>query len=314
MISIVIPIYNAQHSICELVEKTLKVLSGHNPEIILVNDNSEDNSHEECMKIYNIFSESVSYIRLRKNVGEHNAVMAGLNYAKGDWVLIMDDDFQNPPAEALKLIDFAKQNKFDVIYGNYIKKEHSLFRNLGSKLNDLTANYILNKPRELYLSSFKCINKSTLREIVKYKGPFPYIDGLILSVTSNIGKLNLEHSPRKIGKSNYSFLKLIKLYANISTNFSTVPIHLFSLLGITISLLSSIFGVLIIIERLFNPETPLGYSSIIVSIFFFSGLQLIFLGLIGEYLGKVLKNVNQEPQYTIKEEILKKKILINKFI
>ena len=306
MISIVIPIYNAQHSICKLVEKTLEVLSEHNPEIILVNDNSEDNSHEECIKIHNIFSESVSYIKLRKNVGEHNAVMAGLNYAKGDWVLIMDDDFQNPPEEVLKLINFAKKNKFDVTYGNYIIKKHSFFRNLGSKFNDLTANYILKKPRELYLSSFKCFNNSILNEILKYKGPFPYIDGLILSVTSNIGSLDLEHSARKIGKSNYSLLKLIKLYANMATNFSTVPIHLFSLLGVIISLFSAIFGIFLIVESFINPETPLGYSSIIVSIFFFSGIQLIFLGLIGEYLGKVLKNVNQEPQYSIKEEKLKK--------
>jgi glycosyltransferase involved in cell wall biosynthesis len=306
MISIVIPVYNAQHSIYELVSQIIKVLSKHSPEIILVNDNSVDNSHQECIKIYNEFPRSINYIKLRKNVGEHNSVMAGLKYAKGDWILIMDDDFQNPPEEALKLVNYAKQNKYDVIYGNYIKKKHSFFRNLGSKVNDLTANYILKKPKNLYLSSFKCFNRSTLKEVVKYKSPDPYIDGLILSITSNIGSLDLKHSPRKIGKSNYSFIKLIKLYVNISTNFSTLPIHIFSLLGITISLFSAIYGFFIIIERFINPEIPPGYSSIIVSIFFFSGIQLIFLGLIGEYLGKILKNVNQQAQYHIGEEILKK--------
>jgi len=306
MISVVIPVYNAQHSIYELVSQIIKVLSEHSPEIILVNDNSVDNSHQECIKIYNEFPHSINYIKLRKNVGEHNSVMAGLRYAKGDWILIMDDDFQNPPEEALKLVNYAKQNKYDVIYGNYIKKKHSFFRNLSSKINDLTAIYILKKPKNLYLSSFKCFNRSTLKEVVKYKGPNPYIDGLILSITSNIGSLDLKHSPRKIGKSNYSLIKLIKLYVNISTNFSTLPIHIFSLLGITISLLSAIYGFLIIIERFINPEIPSGYSSIIVSIFFFSGIQLIFLGLIGEYLGKVLKNVNQQAPYHIGEEILKK--------
>lgn len=306
MISVVIPVYNAEHSIYELVSETIKVLSEHNPEIILVNDNGEDNSHQECIKIYNEFPYFINYIKLRKNVGEHNSVMAGLKYAKGDWVLIMDDDFQNPPEEALKLFNYAKQNKYDVVYGNYIEKKHSFLRNFGSKINDLTANYILKKPKNLYLSSFKCFNHDTLKELVKYKGPDPYIDGLILSFTSNIGSLFLKHRPRKIGKSNYSFMKLIKLYVNISTNFSTIPIHIFSLLGITISLLSAIYGFVIIIERFINPEMPPGYSSIIASIFFFSGIQLIFLGLIGEYVGKVLKNVNQQTPYNIGEEFLKK--------
>jgi len=305
MISVIIPVYNAEHSIYKLSKKILETLAEHQPEIILVNDNSPDSSHEECLKACKKFENQISYIKLLKNVGEHNAVMAGLRYAEGDWVLIMDDDFQNPPEEALKLVNYARDNKFDVIYGDYIKKEHSFLRNLGSKINDLTANYILKKPKGLYLSSFKCFKKNILREIINYKGPFPYIDGLILSITANIGSLKLSHSSRKIGKSNYTFFKLIKLYSNMSTNFSTVPIHFFSLLGVIIALLSTIYGIFIFVEKILNPELPLGYSSILTAVIFFSGIQLIFLGLIGEYIGKILKNVNQEPQYTIEKKIFK---------
>lgn len=305
MISVIIPVYNAEHSIYELTKKILETLAEHQPEIILVNDNSSDRSHEECIKACKEFENQISYIKLMKNVGEHNAVMAGLKHAEGDWTLIMDDDFQNPPEEALKLVNFAKENEFDVVYGDYEKKKHSFLRNLGSKINDLTANYILKKPKGLYLSSFKCFKKSILNEITKYKGPFPYIDGLILSITSNIGSLKLSHSLRRIGKSNYTFLKLIKLYSHMSTNFSTVPIHFFSSVGIIIAFFSTIYGVYIFLEKFFNPELPLGYSSILTAIIFFSGVQLIFLGLIGEYIGKILKNVNQEPQYSIEEIKLK---------
>ena len=123
------------------------------------------------------------------NVGEHNAIMAGLRYVEGDWALIMDDDFQNPPKEGLKLINFALENNYDIVYGDYEIKRHNIFRNLISKINDITANYLLKKPKGLYLSSFKCIKKKLLKNIILYKGPFPYIDGLVLSLTSNIGSL-----------------------------------------------------------------------------------------------------------------------------
>ncbi len=302
MISIVIPIYNSEKNILLLVKNIFEVFKNFEIEINLINDDSKDNTHTECLKIIEEYHDSINYIKLRKNVGEHNAVMAGLNESNGDWTIIMDDDFQNPPSEALKLYNYAKQNKFDVIYANYENKKHSFFRNLGSKLNDLTANYIFKKPKKLYLCSFKCISKGILQEIIKYKGPYPYIDGLILSITSNIGSVKLEHESRKIGKSNYSIIKLMKLYANISTNFSTIPIHIFSIIGAFISFISFIFGIVIILEKLFYPNTPVGYSSLIAAIIFFSGIQLIFLGLIGEYIGKILKNVNHEKQYTIEKK------------
>ncbi len=306
MISILIPIYNSEKSIFLLVEKIVNTFKNLEYEINMVNDASNDNTHEECIKLINKYPKLINYIKLRKNVGEHNAVMAGLNHSNGEWIIIMDDDFQNPPEEALKLYEYASSNKFDVIYADYENKKHSYFRNLGSKLNDITANFILKKPKDLYLCSFKCISKNILGEIIKYKGPFPYIDGLILSITSNIGKLKLKHAPRAVGKSNYSIIKLIKLYLNIITNFSTIPIRLFSITGFIISLISFIFGIIIIFEKFFNPNAPLGYSSLITSIVFFAGIQLMFLGLIGEYIGKILKNVNQDNQYNIDVKINKK--------
>ena len=303
MITIIIPIYNSEKSIFLLVESIVNVFKDLKFEVNMVNDGSNNATHIECMKVIDKYPKIANYIKLRRNVGEHNAVMAGLNHSNGDWNIIMDDDFQNPPEEALKLYEYARKNKFDVIYADYDDKKHSFFRNFGSKLNDITANFVLKKPKDLYLCSFKCISKNILQDIIKYKGPFPYIDGLILSITSNIGQLKLKHAPRAMGKSNYSILKLIKLYLNIITNFSTVPIRLFSIAGFIISLISFVFGLIIILEKFFSPNTPLGYSSLITAIVFFAGIQLIFLGVLGEYIGKILKNVNQDNQYIIEKKI-----------
>ena len=305
MISVVIPVYNAEHSIKKLVRKIIEVFKGIEIEIILVNDDSPDNSHKECLEISDENKLKVNYIKLSKNVGEHNAIMAGLRYVEGDWALIMDDDFQNPPEEGLKLVQFALKNDYDIVYGDYEIKRHSLFRNFISKVNDLTANFILKKPKGLYLSSFKCIKKNLLKNIISYKGPFPYIDGLVLSATSKIGSIKTTHASRAAGKSGYSLSKLLKLYGNLATNFSTTPIHLFSVTGFIIALISGLYGVFIFLEKFLDPSTPIGYSSIVTTIVFFAGIQLIFLGLIGEYIGKILKNVNQEKQYNIELEKLR---------
>lgn len=305
MISIVIPVYNSEKNIFNLVNNIIKIFKEFNFEIILVNDNSQDSSHEVCTKVSEEHSSVISYLKLSKNVGEHNAVMAGLKFAEGDWILIMDDDFQTTPEEGLKLVKYAINNNYLVVYGSYKSKKHNIFRNLGSKINDLTANLILRKPKNLYLNSFKCINHKLVKEIIKYEGPYSYVDGLILANTTNVGILEIEHSERKEGKSQYSFFKLLKLYLNIATNFSTFPIHLFSITGAIIAFLSSIYGIIIIVEKILNPDLPAGYSSLLTAIVFFSGIQLIFLGLIGEYVGKILKNVNQEPQYTIEYKKIK---------
>ena len=179
------------------------------------------------------------------------------------------------------------------------KKKHSYFRNFISKINDLTANVILDKPKNIYLSSFKCIRKKLIKQIIKYKGPSPYIDGLILQNTLNLGNIESEHEERKNGQSNYTMFKLMKLYSNLFINFSTVPIHFFSITGLIISIIGVLFAILIVIEKINNPNLPAGYSSLIAIIIFFSGIQLIFLGLLGEYIGKILKKVNDENQYFI---------------
>ena len=300
LISIVIPVFNAEKTITDLVNSLIVKLSANFMiEIILVNDCSNDESESECLTLFKKHPKNVKYYRLAKNVGEHNAVMAGLNNARGIWAIVMDDDFQNPVSEVIKLINFILKNNYDVVYTKYKEKKDSAFRNFGSYLNNKVANIMLKKPNNLYLSSFKAINQKLISEIIKYELPYPYIDGLILRTTSNIGVIEVEHNYRLKGRSGYTLKKLISLWLNMFTNFSVVPLRLSTILGTVLSLGGFLFAIATLIEKFLYPELPQGYASIIIIFIIFSGVQLIFIGLIGEYIGRLFISNNKHPQFFI---------------
>ncbi len=305
LISIIIPTFKGSETISKLIEELVFVFKDYKIEIVIINDCSPDNTHEKSEELILKYPNLITYLKLSKNFGEHSAVMAGLRHCEGDLVIIMDDDYQNPPNEALNLVEHSLKSEHDVIFTKYKIKNDSFIRNIMSKVANVSAQMILKKPSEIYFSSFKSIKRNIVNEIIKYEGPFPYIDGLILSITNNFGSYEAKHDLRKEGKSSYNIYKLAKHYGNLITNFSTIPIHLFSIIGFIITIISFLLIVGIIIEKMLNPNLPLGYSTIITVIIFFSGVQILFLGLIGEYVGKILKNVNKESQYTI--SILKKK-------
>lgn len=298
-ISVIIPTYKGVKTLSQLAKELILIFEKYKIEIIIVNDCSPDNTHEDVKELIKDYPNKITYIKFSKNYGEHSAVMAGLRNCEGDLVIIMDDDYQNPPEEALNLAEYTLDNDYDVVFTKYKTKNDSLIRNIMSKIANISAQIILKKPKDLYFSSFKAIKKNIVSEIISYEGPFPYIDGLILSVTENLGSYVVKHDERKEGKSTYNIGKLAKHYGNLATNFSTMPIHLFSILGLAITFISFLFILVTIIEKILNPNLPLGYSTLITVIVFFSGIQILFLGLIGEYIGKILKNVNKEKQYNI---------------
>jgi glycosyltransferase involved in cell wall biosynthesis len=305
--SIVIPVYNGALSIGKLVDELIaRLIPGFNIEIVLVNDCSPDNSEEVCIEITEKYPEYVSFFSLAKNVGEHNAVMAGLNKANGDFVVIMDDDFQNPVSEVIKLIDFMLANDYDVVYTYYDEKKHSAFRNFGSRFNDKVANLMLKKPKNLYLSSFKIINRFLIDEVIKYNLPFPYIDGLVLRSTSKIGKIKVSHSNRQTGKSNYTLRKLVSLWLNMFTNFSILPLRISTILGFIFSIIGFLIGVNAVIEKIYNPNVPLGYTYLIIIISFYAGIQLIAIGMVGEYLGRMFMSHSGKSQYLIRKSFNEK--------
>jgi glycosyltransferase involved in cell wall biosynthesis len=303
LISVVIPVYNGARTIGPLVERLLAALSGSPLQIVLVDDGSVDASDEVCRALSGRHAGMVTYVKLGRNFGEHNAVMAGLWHARGDYAVIMDDDFQNPPEEVGRLIDHARRHGYDIVYTHSPVKHHHWLRNLSSRLNDRVANFMLNKPRHLYLSSFKCLSRFLVGQILKYRGPYPYIDGLALRCTRNIGIIEVRHAPRREGRSNYTPRKLLRLWLNMFVNFSVMPLRVSTVVGLASSVLGLALGVEVLVERLVRPGVPVGWASVLVPIVLFSGVQLVMLGLLGEYLGRLFLTENQTPQFVVREVV-----------
>ena len=302
-LSVIIPVYNSANSIVRLVQELEKTLSEkYDLEIVLVNDGSQkDNSAEVCFGIAKNKS-NVRFLDLSRNYGEHNAVMAGLNYCTGEAAVIIDDDFQNPPSEIIKLVDRLNDG-FEVIFSYYKKKEHSFFRNLGSKLNDLIASILIGKPKNLYLSSFKAINRFAIDEVIKYKGPYPYIDGLLLRFTRKYDTVLVAHNTRQEGKSGYTLHKLISLWLNMFTSFSLLPLRVATILGFIFAGIGLIGAIFFFLERVQNPNLPIGWASLIISLFIISGVQLFAIGMIGEYLGRLFLKDSGNPQYVVRRSV-----------
>ena len=303
MISVIIPVYNSSQTIGKLIEGLIENFKGKfNYEVIIVNDGSKDDSEKICKDLVNK-QNNVSLYSLSKNFGEHNAVMAGLNNSKGDFAIIIDDDLQNPFNSIIDLVDYGIKNssKYDVVYADYSNNKYGLLKRLGSKINDITANIILKKPKELYLSSFKIINRFTINEIIKHKSPYVYIDGLILGITNNIGSIKVEHNERQHGQSGYTITRLIRLWLSMFTGFSIIPLRISMVIGILLSLFGLLYSIITIIEKIFYKNYPIGYASIIIFITIFSGTILIALGILGEYVGRIFLSLNQKPQYIIKK-------------
>ncbi|HZN41551.1 MAG TPA: glycosyltransferase family 2 protein [Planctomycetota bacterium] len=303
-LSVVIPVFRGASTIGPLVERLEAddlLLKERELEIVLVNDGSPDNSGAVCRALANA-RPHVRFIDLSRNFGEHNAVMAGLNHCSGDAAVILDDDFQNPPCEVRKLVDKLGEG-FDVVWSRYEVKRHGWFRNLGSRFNDSVATLMLGKPRGLYLSSFKAISRFVIDEVVRYRGPFPYLDGLVLRITRNYTTVLVQHDARQEGKSGYTLRKLVSLWLNMFTGFSVLPLRLASFAGITVALIGALLGVWFLIERLNHPEIPSGWASIIVTVLIVSGIQLLVLGVIGEYLGRLFLQDNGRQQFVVRGRV-----------
>lgn len=297
-LSVVVPVYNSELSISSLVQRLQSALSSISFEIVLINDNSRDASEVVCRQLAATHP-NVHFISLRRNYGEFNAVMCGLNWANGDYCVMIDDDFQNPPEEILKLLETAESGQHDVVYTYYAKKHHARHRNFGSKVVNWVTSYLLNKPKDLYLSSFKLISKEVVQEIIKYKGPYPYIDGLIFRTTSNIGKVQVSHQKREEGASNYTWRKLISLFLNILFCYSALPIRLFMPVGLGLFGLGALLLLFLFGQWIIGPD-PKGWQVVTAAFIFVGGIQCTLLSVLGEYIGKSFMAQSGQPQYVIK--------------
>ncbi len=303
-LSVVIPAYGSELTIAELVRQ-LEVVLNNAPnvagsyEIIIVCDQSPDGTWTVIKQLASKRSK-VSGLLLRMNAGQHNALMAGFARATGDVVVTMDDDLQHSPADIPKLLDKIGGGH-DVVYARFKNRNHAAWKVVGSKFNNRVAAYLMDKPADLYLSPFRAMKAAICRDILTYSGPYVYVDGLILSFTRNIASVDVDHFERFAGTSRYGLRKSISLWLKMATSFSLVPLRLTSLLGIVVSGLGFLFAFLLIVQKLTIDVMPVGWASLIVAVLVIGGVQLLALGVLGEYLGRVLLTINSRPQYVIGE-------------
>lgn len=301
-LSVVIPVYLGAATIGELVGalRALEIEGGL--EIVLVVDGSPDNSLDVCKQLAAEPGAPITLLSLSRNFGEHNAVMAGFARARGAYAITMDDDLQNPPAEVRRLFEHARDGGYDAVYTYYAEKKHAPWRNLGSKFTNWCADRLIDKPPGLYLSSFRCISAFVRERIVAgYEGPFPYVDGLVFQVTQNVGRVQVHHLPRNEGQSNYTLRRLIRLWLAMFLNFSVMPLRLATLAGLAFGALGAVGAVITTVEAIVSDKPPQGWASMMVAVLVLAGVQLVVIGMIGEYLGRMFLAVNRKPQYLVRE-------------
>jgi polyisoprenyl-phosphate glycosyltransferase len=303
-LSVVIPVYRSATVLDELAKQIGDVVCGSNFadgfELVLVNDCSPDGSWNVIERLATEYS-FIRGVSLRKNVGQHNAIMAGLNFARGDIVVVMDDDLQHPPAAIIDLANKIVEGH-DVCYTRYRNRKHAAWKRWGSRFNDRLATRILKKPAGLYLSSFKALDRGIVDAVIRYDGPFTYLDGLVLASTNSITSMDIDHGDRFAGASNYTLRKSISLWLRMVTGSSVVPLRVATVLGLTLSALSILMLIYVIVQRLVDPSIQPGWASTIATILLISGMQLFSLGIVGEYVGRIYARLNNAPQFVVSKK------------
>lgn len=268
-------------------------------EFVLVDDASPDGG-ETMAALLGLVRDyaCVKVVELAKNAGQHNAVMAGLNHADGDAFIAMDDDMQTHPSQLKYLLEEFNKG-YDIVYGYYPQKKHSKFRNFGSWVNYMSFRILLKKPKDLKTSSFWIIKRFVRDYCIEYKSASTHLQGLFLRTTRNISSVPIKHFEREVGTSNYTFKKLLKLWSNI-IGFSIVPLQLATYTGFFFALLGFLAAIGVVILKLVRPVTYIGWPSTMAAICFFAGINLLFMGMIGEYIGRIFLGMSSNPQFVVR--------------
>lgn len=306
LVSFVIPCYRSEHTITAVVDEivqTMPALPQYDYEIVLVNDCSPDSTFSVISKLAEN-NERITAVDLAKNFGQNAALMCGMSHAKGDIIICLDDDGQTPAEDAGKLLVKLEEG-YDVVYASYEHKQHSNFRNFGTRLNNLMNEVMLGKPRDLSITSYFAVRRFIVEEMLRYPHCYPYVEGLILRSTRKIATVPVEHRAREEGESGYTLAKLISLWMNGFTSFSVKPLRLASIFGAVTAAAGFIYAIIIVINRFLRADILEGWSSSMALQLVLGGIILLVLGLIGEYLGRIYMCINASPQY-VERRVIKK--------
>jgi glycosyltransferase involved in cell wall biosynthesis len=306
-LSVVIPVYRSEACLPELMRAITQALAPYDwdYEVILVNDFSPDRSWQTIESLCHKYPRLLG-VDLRRNFGQDNAILTGLRLSRGKYIAIMDDDLQHDPKYLPALMKKTDEGA-DVAYADFGRKRQKLWKNMGSWINGKIADRVLWKPKDVYLSPYKVIVREVADLICNYSGPKPYIDGLLFQATWRMASIPVEHLPRYAGRSTYSVWKALEVSARLIFSFSVKPVRLVTWSGLVMALLALLGAFGVTLYRLLFPEdfpaTAVGWSSLMVVFLLVSGIQMMFLGILGEYAGRAYLLVNRHPQTSIRTVI-----------
>ena len=302
LVSFVIPCYRSAHTITGVTEElaaAMAGLEGYDYEIVLVNDCSPDNTWDVIRALAENDAHIVA-VDLAKNFGQHAALMCGMRHSRGDFVVCLDDDGQTPADEVGKLLEKLEEG-YDVVYASYEDKRESGFRKFGSGVNRRMTEIMLGKPKELELNSYFAARRFLVDEMLRYEHGYPYVMGLVLRSTKRICNVPVHHRAREEGRSGYTLAKLLSLWMNGFTSFSVKPLRIATYSGAFLALVGFLYAIVVLIRRFTVNAAPLGWTTTTILILIIGGLNLLLLGLVGEYVGRVFMCVNATPQYVERE-------------
>jgi glycosyltransferase involved in cell wall biosynthesis len=299
----VIPVYNSVAVIGETLCRTEETFQryGLDYKIIAVNDGSTDASWL-ILQTLAAHNPRIIAINLVRNYGQHAALMCGLQHSNADYVITLDDDLQNPPEEMIRLIEKAAEG-FDLVCGRYHQKKHAFYRRVGSKLVNAVNERVFAKPPDFSLTNYRLLRRSLVERICAYRTPFPYINGLAVNLAGSMANVGIDHRERKSGKSTYTMGKILKLVCTILFNYSSFPLRFVCAAGLLVSVLSFIFAALMVARALLLGVNVPGWTSIVVAMSFYGGFQVLMLGMLGEYVIRILGTTADQRCYHIKEKI-----------
>lgn len=296
--SLIVPVYNSASTLPKLLEACEHSLSLDDTQIIFINDFSSDNSWEVLLQLKKQSQIDLILVSLASNFGQHAALFCGLQYAEGEYIVTLDDDLQHHPREIEKLAEAIESENADLVYGIYAQKEHGALRNMGSVVFAAIVNKFASTP--LQGSSFKLMRKSLVEKVLHHPHYNFYLDEVIAWYSKKTSFTQVEHGKRLHGSSGYSPVSLIKMSIGVLLNYTALPLKFITWLGILSSLISFGVGIFYLYEK-FNNVAQVGFTAIIVSIFFSTGLILFSLGIIGEYISRLFLIQTGKPPFKIKE-------------
>jgi len=303
MISVVIPVYRSATILPKTLERLDQFFAKHDysHEIIFVNDGSPDNSWQVLKQLKGDRDDIVA-IDLMRNFGQHSAMMCGLHESRGEYVVTMDDDLQNPPEEIVHLINKVEQG-YDVVFGRFHQKIHGLIRRLGSRVVNWLNLKLFKKPADLTLTNFRIIRREAVDAACEFRTTFPYLPGILLMAGKTFANVDVEHHAREEGTSNYTAIVIARLIWRIIFNYSAFPLRFICGVGLATAVISFIVGLWLVARKISGDSQVPGWTSLVVLLSFYQGLILVLLAALGEYVVRIVNDVSGPRAFRVRQKL-----------